>query len=54
MSFMRNGNVALSNLRKPHVALSILRKSHVTLSKKCYVACREGLKRAVSILRVTH
>ena len=29
MSMMRNGNVALSNLRYPQVALLILRKCHV-------------------------
>ena len=36
MSIIRNGNVALSNLRKP---LSILRKCHVALSIKI-VPCR--------------
>ena len=43
MSIIRNGNVALSNLRKPCVALSIL--------GKCCVACRLSLKRAVSPCR---
>ena len=40
MSIIRNGNVALPNLRKPHVALSNLRKPHVALSnlRKPHVA----------------
>ena len=41
MSIIRNGNVALSNLRKPYVARSILRKCYVALSlrpKKGHVA----------------
>ena len=32
MLIIRNGNVALSNLRKPYVTLSNLRKPHVTMS----------------------
>ena len=37
MSIIRNGNVALSNLRKLHVTLSILRKLHVDFKK---TSCR--------------
>ena len=47
MAIIRNGNVALLNLRKPHVTLSILRKRHGIILK-CHVACRYGLKRPVS------
>ena len=32
MLIIRNGNVAMSNLRKPYVAMSNLRKPHVTMS----------------------
>ena len=54
MSFIRNKNVALLNLRKGRVALSILRKCRVALSKgpcRMSLMVKKGYV-ALSILRV--